>query len=71
MKAPRSASSHQVLCRDDAEGELQPRRFKHRLTANGIESMCLLCNRWVGEAQDEWLLLSLELVHICPDERGL
>jgi hypothetical protein len=33
--------------------------------------MCLLCNRLVGEAQDEWLLLSLELVHLCADERGL
>ena len=51
--------------------KLQSRRFKHRLTANGIESMCLLCNRLVGEAQDEWLLVSLELVHLCADERGL
>jgi hypothetical protein len=71
MKAARSASSPQAICRDHAESELQSRRFKHRLTANGIESMCLVCNRLVGEAQDEWLLLSLELVHLCADERGL
>jgi hypothetical protein len=71
MKAARSSFSPQTICRDNAESELQSRRFKHRLTANGIESMCLLCNRLVGEAQDEWLLLSLELVHICADERGL
>jgi hypothetical protein len=71
MKAARSSFSPQTICRDNTESELQARRFKHRLTANGIESMCLLCNRLVGEAQDEWLLLSLELVHICADERGL
>jgi hypothetical protein len=71
MKAARSSPSPQIFCRSDAESELQPRRFKHRLTPDGIESMCLLCNRLVGEAQDEWLLLSLELVHLCADERGL
>jgi hypothetical protein len=71
MKVARSSSSPQALCRNKAESELQSRRFKHRLTANGIESMCLLCNRLVGEAQDEWLLLSLELVHLCADGRGL
>jgi hypothetical protein len=71
MKVARSSSSPQAFCRDDPQSELQSRRFKHRLTANGIESMCLVCNRLVGEAQDEWLLLSLELVHICADERGL
>jgi hypothetical protein len=70
MKVARSPSSPQAFCRQNAETELQSRRFKHRLTTNGIESMCLLCNRLVGEAQDEWLLLSLELVHICADERG-
>jgi hypothetical protein len=70
MKAARLASSPQAVCRNDAENESQSRRFKHRLTANGIESMCLVCNRLVGEAQDEWLLLSLELVHLCADERG-
>jgi hypothetical protein len=71
MKAARPSSSPPAICRNDAESDLQSRRFKHRLTANGIESMCLLCNRLVGEAQDEWLLLSLELVHICADERGV
>jgi hypothetical protein len=71
MKVARSSSYPQALCRTDAESQLQSRPFKHRLTANGIESMCLICNRLVGEAQDEWLLLSLELVHICADERGL
>ncbi|WP_213803246.1 hypothetical protein [Granulicella sp. dw_53] len=71
MKTARSSSSPQTICRDNADNELQSRRFKHRLTAQGIQSICLLCNRLVGEAQDEWLLLSLELVHLCADERGL
>lgn len=63
MKAPNSPS----LTRSghNASTDAGSRRFKHRLTTEGIESVCLACGQLVGAAQNEWLLLSLELIHEC------
>jgi hypothetical protein len=56
---------------DDDDAQPNLRRFKHRLIADGIESVCLRCCQLVGSAQDEWLLLSLEQVHLCLQRPAL
>jgi len=65
MKTVHLSTSPTRPRRNDTESKLKARRFKHRLASDGIESVCLLCGQLLGAAQDEWLLLSLELVHVC------
>ena len=68
MKLSNTANTLCAKGREDASNDVGPRQFRHRLTANGIESRCLQCGLLIGAAQDEWLLLSLELVHVCDAE---
>lgn len=68
MKPPKPTHSVCTNGLDDAASDAGPRQFKHRITAQGIDSKCLQCGLLVGTAQDEWLLLSLELVHVCDAE---
>ena len=71
MKSRRPLGCAQSFVRDDADASSTSRRFKHRLATNGIESVCLTCGQLVGAAQDEWLLLTLELVHECAGNAEL
>jgi hypothetical protein len=64
VKSARPLGYAQSLARE-TDASSTSRRFKHRLATDGIESVCLACGQLVGAAQNEWLLLTLELVHEC------